>query len=122
MSKKLLIIDDDVEFAKTMADILETKDYVVEIANDGLQAIEKSNEGNVDLILLDICMPFFSGFWFCDAFKQRPKTKDIPVVVISGLTDAKDIRKAYKVGACAYVKKPFEAAELIKVIEKYLAA
>ena len=110
MSKKLLIIDDDVDFAKAIAGILENRNYRVEIASDGLQAIEKSNEGNVDLILLDICMPFFSGFWFCDAFKQRPQTKDIPVIVISGLTDAKDIQKAYNVGACAYMKKPFEAA------------
>lgn len=121
MTKKVLIIDDDVEYAEIVSNILKERDYETLIATDGLQAIEKSKMGGIDLILLDIRMPFFSGLWFCDAFKQREETQDIPVVIVSGFLDAENIQKAYRVGACAYLKKPFESDELLSVIEKHLS-
>lgn len=121
MGKKILIIDDDVEMANMMGEILSTRNYEIVLAHDGIRAIEKSNKEKVDLILLDIRMPFFSGFWFCDAFKQKPETKDIPVVIVSALSNPEDIEKAYRLGAAGYLTKPFKAAELIGVVEKIAA-
>lgn len=122
MNKKhrILIIDDDVEMADLMGKLLEQENYEVDVAHDGLRAIEKSNQENFDLILLDIRMPFFSGFWFCDAFKQRPQTKNVPVVMVSGLSADENVEKAMVVGATDYLKKPFQADELIRVVQKYL--
>ncbi|HNV86257.1 MAG TPA: response regulator [Candidatus Omnitrophota bacterium] len=120
MGKKILIIDDDIEMAEIMGEMLKKKDYEVILAHDGLRAIEKSNQEKIDLILLDIRMPFFSGFWFCDAFKQRPQTKDIPVAVVSALTEREDIEKAYSVGASAYLKKPFQAKELLEIVNRLI--
>ena len=121
MGKKILIIDDDIEMAEIMGEMLKKRNHEVILAHDGLRAIEKSNQEKIDLILLDIRMPFFSGFWFCDAFKQRPQTKNIPVVVVSALTEREDIEKAYSVGASAYLKKPFQAKELLEVVDKLIA-
>ena len=121
MGKKILIIDDDVETAMMMREILGARDYEVILAHDGIRAIEKSNREKVDLILLDIRMPFFSGFWFCDAFKQKPETKDIPVVIVSALNNPEDIEKAYRLGAAAYLTKPFKSQELLNVVEKMTA-
>ena len=121
MGKKILIIDDDVEMANMMGEILSTRNYEIVLAHDGIRAIEKSNKEKVDLILLDIRMPFFSGFWFCDAFKQKPETKDIPVVIVSALSNPEDIEKAYRLGAAGYLTKPFKANELIEVVEKIAA-
>lgn len=121
MGKKILIIDDDVEMATMMGEILSTRNYEIVLAHDGIRAIEKSNKEKVDLILLDIRMPFFSGFWFCDAFKQKPETKDIPVVIVSALSNPEDIEKAYRLGAAGYLTKPFKATELIGVVEKIAA-
>jgi len=121
VGKKILIIDDDVEMANMMGEILSTRNYEIVLAHDGIRAIEKSNKEKVDLILLDIRMPFFSGFWFCDAFKQKPETKDIPVVIVSALSNPEDIEKAYRLGAAGYLTKPFKAAELIGVVEKIAA-
>lgn len=121
MGKKILIIDDDVEMATMMGEILSTRNYEIILAHDGIRAIEKSNKEKVDLILLDIRMPFFSGFWFCDAFKQKPETKDIPVVIVSALSNPEDIEKAYRLGAAGYLTKPFKATELIGVVEKIAA-
>ncbi len=120
MTKRILIVDDDVEMAEIMAHILERNHYQVVLAHDGIQAIEKSKREKVDLILLDIRMPFFSGFWFCDAFKQREETRDIPVVVVSGLSEDENRQKALDVGASAYLKKPFEADKLLEVVRTTL--
>ena len=121
MGKRILVVDDDVEMTELIRDILVSRDYEVVLAHDGLLAIEKSNREKIDLILLDIRMPFFSGFWFCDAFKQRPQTKNIPVIVISALTGNEDIQKAYQMGAVDYIKKPFQSAELLAAVDKVLA-
>lgn len=120
--KKILIVDDDVEMTGIMSDILKQDNYEIVLAHDGVQAIEKSKNEKIDLILLDIRMPFFSGFWFCDAFKQRPETKDIPVVIVSGLLDDQNVRKAYDAGASGHLKKPFQAEELSAIVRQTLKA
>jgi twitching motility two-component system response regulator PilH len=116
MPQKILIIDDDVEIATMMADVLKGEGYAVTLAHDGLRAIEKSNQEKLDLILLDIRMPFFSGFWFCDAFKKRPEPRHIPVIMVSALNEPEDIERAHQLGASAYLVKPFEPKELVELV------
>jgi CheY-like chemotaxis protein len=122
MSKTILIVDDDVEMASIMEHALKAGPYEVLLAHNGIQAIEKSKCGKIDLILLDIKMPFFSGFWFCDAFKQRPATKDIPIIIVSGLSAEEDIQKAYNLGAAAFLKKPFQPDELLQLVGRTLSS
>lgn len=117
-TKRILIVDDDVEMAALMGEILKQDSYDSIVAHDGIQAIEKSKHEKVDLILLDIRMPFFSGFWFCDAFKQREETKNIPVVIVSALLDEEHIRRAYDAGASGHLKKPFQPQELSAIVRK----
>lgn len=121
MTKTVLIIDDDVELSEILSDILEEKQYHVLVANDGLQAIKKTKGEKIDLILLDIQMPYMSGFWFCDLFKKKMDTKKIPIVMISGLSKEENAKKAYQLGACAFLKKPFEFEELFEVLEKHIS-
>ncbi len=120
-AKRILIVDDDKEMTLLMQAILKKHHYEVYLAHDGLKAIKKSNEHSIDLILMDIRMPFFSGFWFCDAFKQRPGTKNIPILIVSSLSDEATIKKAYQMGASGYLKKPFEAEELLTAVKKVLS-
>ncbi len=121
MVKRILVVDDDMEIAMIMKETLERKLFDVILAHDGIQAIEKSKSEKIDLILLDIKMPFFSGFWFCDAFKQRPETRDIPIVIVSGTLEDESVQKAYHLGAAACLRKPFRPAELVQVVEKSLS-
>ncbi|MBI3252364.1 MAG: response regulator [Candidatus Omnitrophica bacterium] len=116
--KKVLIVDDDREMTGVLREILQENNYKVCVAANGLEAIDISNKEKVDVILLDIRMPFFSGFWFCDAFKKRPQTVDIPVVIMSASSNEEDVQKAYKLGAAGYLKKPFQMDELLSTIEK----
>lgn len=120
--KIILVVDDDPEIRMLIEDILSLRHYKVITAFNGLDAIQKSIEAKIDVILLDVCMPIFSGYWFCDAFKKRPQTQNVPVIVISGLGEEYDIKKAYQVGASAYLTKPFSSEQLVEVIEKQFAA
>ncbi|MBI4971005.1 MAG: response regulator [Candidatus Omnitrophica bacterium] len=120
MEKKVLIVDDDREMCTVLGDILECHHYQVNVAYDGLQAIKKTHEQKFDLILLDVCMPIFSGFWFCSAFKNKPDTKNVPIVIMSGLPTEKNEEQAANLGAIAYLKKPFKIELLLKVLAKAL--
>ena len=113
MSQRILITEDDVEMAKLISRMLEASGYSTVIANDGVEAVSKLMGGNIDLIILDIMMPFFSGYWFCNIFKGHPATKNIPVVIVSALNKRSDIEKGMRLGADAYVTKPFDVVKSV---------
>ena len=121
MKKNVLVIEDDAELASTMRDILEPYQYHVTLAHDCTEALQKSADPNLSLILLDIRMPSFSGFWFCEAFKKNPQTMHIPVVMVSALHSDEDVENAYDAGASGYLKKPFRAQELVETVANYLS-
>lgn len=122
MERNILVIDDDVEMAMVVGDILKMHNYEVTVAHNGLQGIERSNEQRIDLILLDIRMPFFSGFWFCAAFKKRDHTRYVPIVMISSLSNEESRRKALELGAAAFLSKPFRAQELVDTVGRVISS
>ena len=115
--KKILIVDDDKDMNFMMKKVLSGHHYEVVTAVNGLEAVEKTKGNRIDLILMDVRMPYFSGFWFCDVFKKKPDTRDIPVVFVSALSDEENVQRAMTMGAKAYLKKPFNLDELLKVVE-----
>ena len=119
--RKILVTEDDARVAEMISGILERRGYEAEIARDGVEAVTKLMAGDTDLIILDIMMPFFSGYWFCNIFKKNPATKHIPVVIVSALNKESDVEKGMKLGADAYVTKPFTEEELIEAIEAVFA-
>lgn len=120
-AKRILVVDDDREMTVLMRDILEERHYDVAVANDGPQALKKTSWENFDLVLLDIRMPYFSGIWFCDAFKHRNRTRETPVIIVSGLPPEENMARAYRVGASAYLAKPFRSKELLNLVQKMLS-
>ena len=118
MTKTVLVVDDDPQIAELITEILSGHHYRVLVVRDGLEAIEQTNQHHVNIILMDIRMPYFSGFWFCDAFKRKKNTKNIPIVIISGLLDEENDRRARLAGAADTVKKPFTNDQLLRVVEK----
>jgi DNA-binding response OmpR family regulator len=119
--KRILVIDDDSEIAEIIEDVLKEHNYEVVSVQDGLRGIEATNRQEFHLILLDLRMPLFSGFWICNALKARPKTKDIPVVVVSAVASEEDVEKVRGLGAKAFVKKPFQVHELLDVVKKTIS-
>ena len=88
--------------------------------NDPLALTEKET-GPLDLIILDITMPFFDGMEWLEITRRYSKHADLPIVMLSGKTSDSDISGALEKGAVAYLTKPLDANELLAVISEQLA-
>jgi CheY-like chemotaxis protein len=118
--KKILIVDDEqlnLEFFEVM---LSKLGFVVEKANDGVEALEQVKHFSPDLILLDNIMPRMSGWEVTKTLKNDPKYRDIPVVMFSALDDVKDKLEGYELGVEDYITKPFNFSEVLARIRVVL--
>ena len=117
---KILIVED----AETNIDILMDtlgEDYEISVATDGETALEIIEEDEIpDLILLDIMMPGIDGYETCRRIKEIPKSKNIPIIFITGKTDTQDMIKGFQVGGVDYITKPFHKEEVSARIRNHL--
>lgn len=120
MSEKVLICDDEVQLTKVFKAIIENEGYECDTVYNGEDAIYKVFENNYDLILLDVQMPGLDGFEVCTAIKKNEKSKDIPVLFLTGLRDYESRLKGLQVGANDFISKPVEAPELILRVKNML--
>lgn len=95
--------------------------YRLGVAKNGLKAIQYAERFNPDLILLDIQMPEMDGYEACTRLKSDPKTKDIPVIFITAMSDVAHKTRGFKVGAVDYVTKPFHSAEVRARVKTHLS-
>jgi len=116
--KTVLVVEDDRKQAAQIKKVLKKNHYDVLVAHDGLDAVEQTNRHQINLILMDVRLPFFSGFWFCNVFKQKKNTKNIPVVIVSEHLNKNNTQKARLVGASDTVKRPFTNRRLLSVVQK----
>ena len=112
MGRKVLVIDDEEGIRNYVKAILEKKNYVVEEATDGDEAIGKIGKGAYDFFICDIRMPKKDGWEVLKTIRASPTNKDVPVIVLTGLTDNQDIKRAYDLGANYYITKPFTPSQL----------
>jgi DNA-binding response OmpR family regulator len=118
MPKKILFIEDESDLQKTFSDVLEKKGYEIIMALDGEVGLKLAKSKNPDLILLDLILPKIHGFDVLKELKSDPKTKDIPIIVLTNLEGMADINKAIELGATTYlVKAHYSLDEVIKKIE-----
>ncbi|MGI0483232.1 diguanylate cyclase [Geminocystis sp. CENA526] len=118
--ESILIVDDQPANLRVLSKMLEGKNYKVKKAPDGESAIIAAQSNPPDLILLDILMPDMDGYTVCQQLKSNPKTKHIPVIFISALSDVFDKIKAFEVGGIDYITKPFQEEEVIARITSQL--
>ncbi len=114
--KTILLVDDDPLVTQTLAMLLETRGYDVNIANSGREAFEKITN-TIDLILLDLVLPDSGGFDICRRLKEDQITKQIPIIILSGKLLSEDIVEGLYLGADDYLTKPFECEELVARME-----
>ncbi|MBN2347221.1 MAG: hybrid sensor histidine kinase/response regulator [Bacteroidales bacterium] len=119
--KSILIVDDVAKNIQVIAGFLKGKNYNLNFAQNGAEAIQHALNQNFDLILLDIMMPEMDGFDVCKKLKSNKKTKDIPVIFITAKTDDDSISKGFEFGGVDYITKPFNAAELVARIKTHLS-
>lgn len=118
--KKILIVDDQPDNVFILQDRLEHAGFEVVTAYDGPTGIQKATEDQPDCILLDVMMPGMSGLEVCEKLVNQDSTKDIPILLVTALTSAEDIREGLQSGAFDYIKKPFNKVELIARINSAL--
>ena len=118
-NNKILIVDDIPINIQMAMNILKDEGYKMYYAKSGEMALKLIDEKDFDLILLDIMMPEMNGFEVCLKLKSNDKTKNIPIIFLSGKDSSMDIEKAYEVGGIDYVVKPFITIELITKVKSY---
>ena len=118
----VLVVDDSLSTRTLEKNILETAGYNVMLAIDGVEALSVLNASSgCDLILSDVLMPHMSGFDLTAAIKANPKTKKIPVVLVTSLDSRADKEHGIEVGADAYlVKSNFDQAGLLQTLEQLI--
>jgi len=111
----VLVVDDDPDILDAICDILDGEGYRVARARHGLEALERVDEEEPSLILLDLMMPVMDGLAFAQALRARPLARRIPIVVISADGNP---QRAAAVGAQGYLAKPFDIDALMSHISR----
>ncbi len=119
MLKKILIIEDETALLYALQSQLSIEGYRVFIADDGEKALKVLNTRKPDLIILDIILPKLNGWEFLKIVKANAETKNIPVVIISNLSDDASRQRGIKLGAKDYLPKiNYSIAEIIDKVKK----
>ena len=113
--RKILVVDDEEDFAKALKIRLKANGYEVVLAHDSVQAMMMVNQEKPDLILLDIIIPGEDGFSVTERLKQAEATRSIPIVFLTGVPGGEG--RAHQSGASGYIMKPYNPEELLETID-----
>jgi CheY-like chemotaxis protein len=120
MATTILIAEDDALMSRLYQKIFTFEGYVVELAHDGQEALDKARSVKPTLMLLDVMMPKMNGLEVLDKLKADPETKQIPVVMLTNLAGQQDAETALAKGAVKYIIKsehePKAVADMVKEI------
>ena len=106
--------------AELMKDMLEMEGFNVEVAGTGEEALEKVSKHTFDGVVLDIMLPRVDGFEVCRRIKSNPTTAKMPVICVTAFSVPDIKQKTKRVGAEEVILKPFEPADLLAAIRKYV--
>lgn len=116
-NEKILLIDDDEELCDLVTEFLQSESFVVEMAHDGEKGVEKSLEGEFNLIILDVMLPKINGF---EVLRKIRKNSQLPVLMLTARGEDVDKIIGLELGADDYLPKPFNPRELIARIKAIL--
>ena len=122
LRRRVLVVDDDPEIVTFLATLLELEGIDSTVATSAAAALEKLEHVVPNLVLLDIAMPDRDGLDLCRALKKDPRTRDVPVFVVSARPGKDVVERALAAGAEEFIRKPFENQELIQRIRVRLSA
>lgn len=114
--KTILVIEDEADLASLVQVNLDLAGYDVSIARDGAEGLMAVRKERPDLILLDVMMPVLDGWQVLRALKEDEDLLDIPVIMLTALSEERDIIRGHLQGAVRYVTKPFEMRTLLSAV------
>ncbi|MDE6413828.1 MAG: response regulator transcription factor [Anaeroplasmataceae bacterium] len=115
--RRLLIVEDEIHLLELLKEFFTDKGFSVTIAKDGKEAFKVIQESTFDIIFLDILLPYLDGFHLCEEIR---KTQNIPIIILTALSDEDAALKGYKMGADDYICKPYSLAILYAKTEALL--
>jgi len=118
--KKILVIEDDCTLRLTIKELLETNNYEVFSASNGIEGIQLAKDTIPDLIVCDVMMPNLDGYKVLESLKKEPLLFSTPFIFLTAKAEPSDIRNGMENGADDYLTKPFRAINLLKAIETRL--
>ena len=115
---KVLVVDDEEQVLQLVATLLKGREHEVVTASHGEEALRAVDTDRPDAIFLDIMMPGVDGATVAQRLRETPDTADIPIIFLTGLVDADEMRKrGPKIGGQYFLAKPFDAERLFQVLE-----
>lgn len=118
--KRLLLADDDKQMVTVLADLLESKGFEILTAFEGVRVVEMCLKRSPDLIVLDLKMPAGTGQTILQLLKNTTQTKNIPILVLTGVEDKGIEGKLKEMGAAGYIKKPYDSKNIVELIRSLL--
>ncbi|HOY09400.1 MAG TPA: response regulator [Candidatus Omnitrophota bacterium] len=126
MAKKILMVDDDQDFAQAVTDLVATKGYTLIHAINGELGFQKAKTENPNLILLDVMMTHETeGFDISRRLHEEPSTRNIPVIVVTGIRKETGVMFKYEpdevwLPVKAVIEKPIQPEKFLAAVEKYV--
>lgn len=119
---KILIVDDVDVNVEILDNIISQEGYETLCALKVQDAVDLIRKTKPSLVLSDISMPEIDGYEFCRMLKNHPKTRDIPVIFVTALSNEEEKKKAFMAGAVDYIPKPVDAVEVVMRVNNHLGA
>jgi CheY-like chemotaxis protein len=120
MEKVVLVVDDSATVRKFVAASLNMKGFRVITAGDGIEALERMPSDKFDLIITDLNMPDMDGYEFIRTLRETPEYREIPIIVLSSMTDLKNKDLAMESGALAFLEKPLSTEAIQREVFRFL--
>jgi two-component system chemotaxis response regulator CheY len=121
MSKTVLVVDDSSTVRKFVSVSLEMQGFSVTSACDGMDALEKLPTRQFDLVITDLNMPNMDGFEFIRALRDNPEYNELPVIILTSLSDEESKEEGAHLGVGSYVVKPFSLEKIQYEVSKYVS-
>ena len=115
--RPVLIVDDDPVMRQTLREAFEDEGIAVDTASDGREALRKMADRAPALVVLDVTLPVLDGYQVAE--RLRAGDRPVPILAITG--DGQAPEKAHRMGAFAYLRKPFELTELLRIVQGALS-
>jgi diguanylate cyclase (GGDEF)-like protein len=118
--ERILVVDDEEHIRKIVKFQLERAGYIVETAEDGVDALRVVEASHPDLVLLDLMMPRMDGYEVCKRLKSDYRTNQIPIIMVTAKADLENKLQGFEEGANDYIAKPFAVTELLMRVRNVL--